>query len=44
MSEKKPLNEGYVRDIQKGNNKPMGSSNVKPTQPPPAPKPKEPKQ
>lgn len=40
MSDKKPLNEGYIRDIQKGNNKPAGTSNIKPTQPPPPPQPK----
>jgi hypothetical protein len=40
MSDKKPLNEGSTRDITKGSNKPIGSSNVKPTAPPPAPKPK----
>lgn len=40
MSDKKPINEGYVRGMQKGNNKPTESSNVKPNRPPPAPKPK----
>jgi hypothetical protein len=40
MSEKKPINEGFTRNIQKGNNKPAGEVNVRPTQPPPAPKPK----
>lgn len=39
MSEKKPLTEGHVRGIEKGANKPAPSNNVKPTQPPPAPKP-----
>jgi hypothetical protein len=43
MSEKKPLNEGNVRDIQKGYDEPTKPI-VKPTKPPPAPKPKEYKQ
>ena len=39
MSEKKPLTEGYIRGITKGSSKPTQSNSVKPTQPPPAPKP-----
>ncbi|MBU2887182.1 hypothetical protein KO507_15555 [Gilvimarinus agarilyticus] len=39
MSKKQPLTEGHVRGIEKGANKPAQASNVKPTQPPPAPKP-----
>lgn len=39
MNEKKPLTEGYVRDMQKGFNKTLQSGNQKPIKPPPAPKP-----
>lgn len=42
MSEKKPLTEGHVRDMQKGFNKPTQSTNIKPTQPPPPPQPPKP--
>ena len=37
--EKKPLTEGNTRGVQKGETKPGGGSNVRPTAPPPAPKP-----
>jgi hypothetical protein len=43
MSQKKPLNEGSVRSIQKGINKPIQSTNTRPIKPPPAPKPTPPK-
>ncbi len=39
-NQKRPINEGYSRNIQKGNNKPNSTSNIKPTKAPPTPKPK----
>jgi hypothetical protein len=40
MTGKKPLTEGHVKDLQKGNYKPDPSKNIKPIQPPPPPTPK----
>lgn len=39
---RKPLNEGTTRHIEKGNVKPNTASNTRPTQPPPAPRPQNP--
>lgn len=39
MSEKKPLTEGYIKDLQKGNYKPDSHRNIRPIQPPPPPTP-----
>lgn len=35
----RPINEGYTRDVQKGDSKPNVNSTVKPTRAPPAPTP-----
>lgn len=37
--EKKPLTEGNTRGVQKGETRPPGTPNVRPTGPPPAPRP-----
>ena len=35
--EKKPLNEGSMKNLEKGANKPAVNQNVKPIKPPPSP-------
>ena len=40
MSDKKPLTEGHVRNLEKGLNKPENQANLKPIKPPPSQKPK----
>lgn len=39
MSEKKPLNEGLMKTLQKGLNKPTPQSTMRPVAPPPPPQP-----